>query len=162
MTTIGSYAFDGCTGLTGVTIGNSVTTIGDNAFSDCIGLTGVTIGNSVTTIEDRAFYGCTGLTTIYSMNTVPPTYKGGFENKCYLYATLYVPTGSLEAYQEAEPWKNFWTITEFDPATGIENVTVDSGAGENGEMRIYDLQGRGLSAPQRGINIINGRKVLVK
>ena len=162
VTTIGGNAFLGCKGLTGVTIPNSVTTIGDYAFYDCTGLIGVTIPNSVTMIGYSAFEGCTDLTTIYSMNTVPPTYKSGFGNKCYLNATLYVPTGSLEAYQETEPWKNFWTITEFDPVTGIENVTVDSGAGENGEMRIYDLQGRGLSAPQRGINIINRRKVLVK
>ena len=36
--TIGSYAFDGCSGLTSVTIGNSVKTIGSSAFEGCKGL----------------------------------------------------------------------------------------------------------------------------
>ena len=38
---IGAHAFDGCTGLTSVTIGNSVTGIGWSAFSNCSSLTNV-------------------------------------------------------------------------------------------------------------------------
>ena len=63
MTTIGSSAFDGCSGFTGsLTIPNSVTTIGNEAFRDCTGFTGsLTIPNSVTEIGS-AFYGCSGFT----------------------------------------------------------------------------------------------------
>ena len=61
MTTIGNGAFNSCTGLTEVTIPNSVTTIGNGAFNSCTGLTEVTIPNSVTTIGDGAFDSCTGL-----------------------------------------------------------------------------------------------------
>ena len=39
MTSIGSYAFEDCSGLTSVTIGNSVTSIGSFAFSYCSSLT---------------------------------------------------------------------------------------------------------------------------
>ncbi|MEG1835099.1 MAG: leucine-rich repeat domain-containing protein, partial [Oscillospiraceae bacterium] len=60
----GYSAFEGCTGLKGVTIPNSVTSIGDSAFNGCTGLTSVTIPNSVTSIGDSAFRGCTGLTVI--------------------------------------------------------------------------------------------------
>ena len=60
VTKIGSLAFNGCSGLTSITIPNSVTTIGDSAFEGCSGLTSITIPNSVTTIEDFAFYGCSG------------------------------------------------------------------------------------------------------
>ncbi|WP_394809971.1 leucine-rich repeat protein, partial [Flavobacterium psychrophilum] len=45
--------FSDCSGLTSVTIPNSVTTIRDRgAFADCSGLTSVTIPNSVTSIGD--------------------------------------------------------------------------------------------------------------
>jgi hypothetical protein len=47
VTTIGNTAFFGCSGLTNVTIPNSVTSIGISAFNGCIGLTSVTIPNSV-------------------------------------------------------------------------------------------------------------------
>ena len=58
VTSIGSYAFRNCSGLTSVTIGNSVTSIGNYAFLQCSGLTSVTIPNSVTSIGEDAFYGC--------------------------------------------------------------------------------------------------------
>ena len=61
VTSIGSYAFYNCSGLTSVTIGNSVTSIGSYAFYNCSGLTSVTIGNSVTSIGKSAFEGCSGL-----------------------------------------------------------------------------------------------------
>ena len=47
--------FRNCSGLTSVTIGNSVTSIGNYAFGDCSGLTSVTIPNSVTSIGNYAF-----------------------------------------------------------------------------------------------------------
>ena len=64
VTSIGYEAFSGCSGLTNVTIGNGVTRIGEWAFSGCSGLTSVTIGNGVTSIEWRAFFGCCGLTSV--------------------------------------------------------------------------------------------------
>ena len=57
-------AFDGCSGLTSVTIPDSVTSIGRSAFEGCSGLTSVTIGNSVISIGNSAFDGCSGLTSI--------------------------------------------------------------------------------------------------
>ena len=64
MTSIGFSAFSSCSGLTSVTIPNSVTSIGVRVFSYCSGLTSVTIGNSVTSIGELAFYGCRGLTSM--------------------------------------------------------------------------------------------------
>ena len=61
---IPTSAFKGCTGLTSVTIGNSVTSIGWGAFQGCKGLTSITIPNSVTSIKYKAFQNCTGLTSI--------------------------------------------------------------------------------------------------
>ena len=63
-TSIGNYAFYGCTSLTSITIGNSVTSIGERAFYGCRSLTSITIPNSVTSIDDYAFSGCSSLTSI--------------------------------------------------------------------------------------------------
>ena len=70
VTTIGQSAFYGCSGLTSVTIPNSVTSIGTSAFSSCSGLTSVTIPNSVTSIGGSAFSGCSGLTSVTIPNSV--------------------------------------------------------------------------------------------
>ena len=56
--------FYNCTGLTSITIPNSVTSIGAWAFSGCSGLTSIEIPNSVTSIGMNAFYNCTGLTSV--------------------------------------------------------------------------------------------------
>lgn len=63
-------AFASCTGLTSVTIPNSVTSIESNAFSGCTGLTSVTIPNSVTSIKEYAFSSCSGLTSVIIPNSV--------------------------------------------------------------------------------------------
>ena len=70
VTSIGSWAFFGCSDLTSVTIGNSVTSIGDGAFYRCSGLTSVTIPNSVTSIGGSAFESCSGLTSVTIPNSV--------------------------------------------------------------------------------------------
>ena len=64
VTSIGSSAFSGCSGLTSVTIPDSVTSIGWRAFYGCSGLTSVTIPDSVTSIGDSMFSGCRGLMSI--------------------------------------------------------------------------------------------------
>ena len=64
VTSIGKYAFCGCSGLTSVTIGSSVESIGYSAFKGCRGLTSVTIPNSVEIIGIYAFEDCRGLTSV--------------------------------------------------------------------------------------------------
>ena len=111
VTSIGNSAFNGCSGLTSVTIGNSVTSIGDGTFSDCSGLTTVTIPNSVTSIEDYAFSGCSELADVYCYaENVPSTSSDAFKDSYVNYATLYVPEASVALYKAAEPWSGFGTI----------------------------------------------------
>ena len=64
VTSIGDYAFRGCTSLTSVVIGDSVTSIGICAFLECTALTSIEMPDSVTSIGICAFGNCTSLTSI--------------------------------------------------------------------------------------------------
>ncbi len=64
VTSIGTGAFYGCSGLKDVSISSGVRSIGFSAFSGCSGLTDVMIPDSVTSIEGSAFSGCSGLTDV--------------------------------------------------------------------------------------------------
>ena len=116
VTSIGSSAFSHCSGLTEVTIPNSVTKIGYGAFSSCTSLTSVTIPNSVTEIGDFTFGYCSALTEVYCYAKEPPTINSITLNSRTFYkvnvaiATLYVPEESIEEYKTTAPWNSFGTI----------------------------------------------------
>ena len=61
---IGYRAFYGYSGVTSITIPDSVTSIGEEAFAGCISLTSITIGDGVTSIGSNAFSECTSITTV--------------------------------------------------------------------------------------------------
>ena len=188
VTSIGGNAFAGCTGLTSVVIGDGVTSIGAWAFAGCTGLTSIEIPNSVVSLGDEAFENCLNVETLYIGNSVESIGWGAFKNcekikeikiglekpiSCpvpfadviYDSAILYVPIGTKSLYQEVDPWYLFLDIKEMD-FTGIEDVlaeVVDERKGENGNVKgIYDLIGRKIDVPTKGIYIINGKKILVK
>ncbi len=73
-------AFYGCTGITAITIPNSVTSIGNSAFWGCTGLTSITIPESVTSIGHFAFLGCTSLTSIIIPNSVTSIGSAAFSH----------------------------------------------------------------------------------
>ena len=58
VTSLGNDCFDGCTGLTSITIPSSVTSLGGSCFYGCTGLTSITIPSSVTSLGDECFYLC--------------------------------------------------------------------------------------------------------
>ena len=83
---IGNRAFQGCSGLTSVTIPNSVTSIGSLAFYNCSSLTSITIPDSVTSIGAGAFYETSKLQRI----DIPSKNKGEISGepwgaKCIVY-----------------------------------------------------------------------------
>lgn len=132
-------------------------------FYGCTGLTSITIPNSVTEIGSSTFYGCTSLTSITIAATTPPTVEEQrFDTLDFRTIKIRVPKGSLAAYQAADFWGLFWNIEEYDP-TGIADVQTDV---HNGAAPIYNLQGVMVKEAKgnlpTGIYIQEGKKFIVK
>ena len=94
-----------------MTIPNSVTIIESYVFFRCSSLTSVIIGGNVKTIRWHAFANCPELTdvTCYAED-VPSTQSDAFEGSYTEFATLHVPTGSIDAYKTTVPWSDFKVI----------------------------------------------------
>ena len=112
-------------------------------------LTELTIGSAVTSAGSIS--GCSNIMTIYSYATTPPR-LGVFTNQQYMNAKVYVPQGSLAAYQAADVWMNFWGLQEgtFTGISGVEvatglDVSVSDGCivvdNATGRVTVYDISG---------------------
>ena len=123
MTSIGSHAYSSCTGLTSVTISNSVRSIGEYAFSGCSSMTSITIPNSVITIGKYAFASCKGLTSVTISEGV--TTIGGFAFEgCSNLTSVFINM------------KNIRPII-FKGLSGLTSVTIGNAVTSIGEEAFY-------------------------
>lgn len=166
---IGNNAFFACDKLTSLTIPNSVTRIGNSSFYNCKGLSSVTISNSMISIGESAFYNCKAMNKVVSKIEEPFIINrnvfeswDGWNNRSYFTsATLYVPKGTKEKYEATAAWNQFKNIVEMedDVTTSVDAITNH---GENIVTERYALSGQRVATPQKGLYIVNGRKVVMK
>ena len=127
VTSIGEWVFSDCSSLTSITIPNSVTSIGNVAFSGCSSLTSITIPNSVTSIGESAFKNCYGIKEVYSLNAAPPKAADAFTGMNTQHAKVFVPEGAADAYKFATGWMDFLNIYETTFSTVLtpaEPITI--------------------------------------
>lgn len=152
---IETATFGDCQSLTSITIPEGVTTISEQAFASCASLTSIVLPSTITFISPQSFLGCNGLKSVTVKSPIPiALYNGTFE----VFGELHVPAGSKDAYSKSPIWKNF-TIIEDTETTGIANVPTSI---TQHLTPVFDLSGHSLTAPRKGVNIINGKKVMIK
>ena len=127
VTSIGSHAFYSCLGLTSVTIPSGVTSIGEYAFWCCSGLTSVTIPDSVTSIGDFAFYGCGGLTSVTIPSGVTTIGHSAF-SECNALTSIEILSGVTSIGPYA-----------FNGCDGLTSVTVPDSVKTIGYNAFKDL-----------------------
>ena len=123
LTSIGSGAFNRCSGLTQLTLPNSITSIGNGAFNRCSGLTQLTLPNSITSIGQYAFAGCTSLTELTLPDSLTSIGDGAFNGCSGLTGELTLPNSLTSIGSGA--FANCINAIIHVPET-IE--TIDSGA----------------------------------
>ena len=163
VTEISAATFEGCQSIQTLTISQSVETIRNWAFADCTNLKSVWIPSSVTYIEESAFRNCLSLTDIYCFgNQMPQTEdKNVFNNVNLSELVLHVPDCSIEDYRSSYPWSQFGNIIALtdEDIDGIESI-------QNSKSKVqddmYNLAGQRIGKPQRGLNIIGGKKMVIR
>jgi len=133
VTHIGSYAFDGCSGFSSLTIPNSVTDIGYRAFRNCSGFTGsLTIPNSVTSIGATAFANCSGFTGSLTIpNSVTSIGESAFANCSGFTGSLTIPNSVTSiggfAFADCSGFTGSLTIPNSVTSIGYESFRSCSG-----------------------------------
>ena len=141
VTSIGDGAFAYCSGLTSVTLPNSLTSIGQKAFAECSGLTSVNIPNNVTSISDYAFWHCTRLTrfSVDIANTTFSSNDGVLFNKAQT-SLLSFPNGKARGYTIPDSVTSIGA-SAFYYCTGLTNITIGNSVTSIGDYAFRGCTG---------------------
>ena len=142
VTSIGDYAFSGCSGLTSIDIPSGVTLIERSAFSGCRGLTSVTIPSGVTLIRDYAFSSCSGLTSVTIPSSVTLIGFSAFSG-CRGLTSVTIPSAvrSIEDYA-------------FQDCSGLTSVTIPSSVLSIGDFAFSGCSGLKSANIEDGDNVL--------
>lgn len=142
------------TGIEQVTIGDvdgSYTEmpleIYDQAFGNCPNLTKITVGQNVTYFPTNAFT-WSNILEFNSYITDPFGFSAFTPNPD---ATLYVPAGTKEVYENTAGWSSFPNIVEMGGATAIQDV---NGTKAVTSVKYHNLAGMVSDRPFDGVNIV--------
>lgn len=153
LTTLGGYAFQGCTSLTEILIPESVTTLGDETFYGCTSLTNAILPSYIKILPDGFFSDCSSLASIKLPSTIEHIGKHVFSG-CSRLLNIELPHETKAIGQSA--FKGCSRLTSivipgsveilsgsmFQNCTMLSNITLNEGTTT---IKAYAFEGcRGL------------------
>lgn len=145
--------------ISAIVLSDGMRRISEDAFSGCTNLTSVFIGKNIEYIGEDAFSGCDALRD-FTILAVPPKVSRYDPIDLELRAkiTIHAPMEVLGFYWSDDP---FWgTFKAYDDMVNIPTAISTIKQQSLDGSRSYDLRGRQLTQPHKGIIIRNGRKYI--
>ena len=123
VTSINEYAFGYCTSLTETILPDSLAVIGSSAFSGCTALSEAVIPDSVTVINYGAYQGCTALKSLAIGKSVVSISDSAFSG-CTAIETIYFNATAMEDFSyDSCPFYNVGTLGNGITVTVGSDVT---------------------------------------
>ena len=139
---IGEGSFAGCSGLTSITIPDSVMSIGESTFAGCSGLTSISIPDSVMSIGNHAFAGCSSLASISIPESVTSIGASAFYG-CSSLTSITIPDGVTSIGSNT-----------FYNCSSLTSITIPDGVTSIGSNTFYNCSGiSSITIPESVINI---------
>lgn len=142
LTTVGDEAFYGCSNVTKLTFPNSTQSIGASAFYNCSSVTEVTVGSGLRTIGAYGFYGCKSFTALILPNDFATMGESAFEGCTKL------TVAKLGESIDAVPAKAFMNCTS------LSEMIVPKTAISIGNQAFYNDSGLATITMNEGLQTI--------
>ena len=170
ISSIEEYAFYNCVSLDSISIPEGILHLGNRTFSGCSSLSTICIPSTVSFIHDYSFSGCTSINTVYcsilDIGKIKASDASYFkEGDLQAFSNFmpdciwHVAIGTAETYRSQSWWISTWTIIDDLP---VPDAITPIRQNANTNSTWHTLQGTRLNhkPTQRGIYIVNGKKVL--
>ncbi len=186
VTVIDDFALSGCDNMVALTLPAGLSRVGRHAFQGCKLLGELTLPEAVVEVGANAFADCNALEAVHCPTSEPMKLSCYYDPFTLIgrqaLMTLYVPSGSAEAYRAASVWSGFGQIVEEEsgveaPVSGsVMKVAVDgrtlhvAGISPGAHIAVYSVGGAVVSSgtastvsvPAAGVYIVRADGQTVK